>query len=75
MADTVKRDWRSRSREVRHTREVRSETIPPQVAEALLQMAEKLNGLTMELIDAKNRLEQVEAVHRVLGEEARKRVA
>lgn len=41
----------------------------------MLEVADKLNAMTLELIDVKNRLAQVEAVHRMLAEEARKRVA
>ena len=65
---------RKRRGEVRHTREVHTETIPPQVAEALLQMAEKMNDMAMKLIEMENRIAQVEAPLSALAAEAKRRM-
>lgn len=85
-AARIRENLRRKSERVveRHTQE-----IPPQVAEALLQMVARVTAIeegfaelaaqasaaNLRAIDMENRLAQVEAVHRVLADEARKRVA
>lgn len=81
------RDWRRR-RSTSHTRETRVE-IPDNLVSVMKSMVARMQALdagfqelaaqvsaaNLRAIDMENRLAQVEAVHRVLAEEARKRVA
>ena len=75
MAEPVKRDWRSKQREVRHTKEVRSEHIPKEVQEVMLEMAENISRLNLKIADLESRLLPIEALSRALAEEANKRAA
>lgn len=63
--DGVKaRDWRDKLLEVRHehTREVRAETLPPEVEQIITAMAEQIARINLELIDAKQRLAAIESI-------------
>ena len=70
MAQPVRsRDWRSR------TNEVRSETLPQEIKELLLAMADKINALERKVFDLTNRLNPIESGIRAVAAEAAKRVA
>ena len=70
MAQPVRsRDWRSR------TNEVRSETLPQEIKELLLAMADKINALERKVFDLTNRLDPIESGIRAVAAEAAKRVA
>lgn len=76
MAQPVKRDWRrAKSGEVRHTREVRSETLSKEVQELLLQMATDLNLLKIKVHELEARVDPIELGIRAVAAEAAKRVA
>lgn len=65
MAECVgSREWRRKLREVRHehTTEVRAETLPPEVAEIVTEMALQVARINLELADAKARLAAIEAL-------------
>lgn len=63
MAECVaSRSWRQKLREVQHTREIRAETLPPEVAELITEMASQLARINVELIDAKRRLAAIESI-------------
>lgn len=54
MADTKLRSWRLRApgatiERTHHTREVRSESLPPRIAQALLEMAKQLDEAKAEI--------------------------
>lgn len=66
------RDWRHRTNEVRHTREVRD--LPPEAMELLQEMAAKINKLELAVFDLTSRLEPIESAQRLLADEARRRV-
>lgn len=58
MADTKLRSWRLRApgstiERTHHTREIRAESLPPQVAEALLDMARQLDEAKAEIAAAR----------------------
>ena len=70
MAQPVRsRDWRSR------TNEVRSETLPQEIKELLLAMADKINALERKVFDLTNRVDPIESGIRAVAAEAAKRVA
>ena len=70
MAQPVRsRDWRSR------TNEVRSETLPQEIKELLLAMADKINALERKVFDLTNRLDPIERGVSAVAAEAAKRVA
>jgi hypothetical protein len=65
MAESVaSRGWRQKLREVRHehTTEVRAETLPPEVADLITEMASQMARINLELIDAKQRLAAIESI-------------
>jgi len=45
-----------------HTTEVRAETLPPEVADLITEMAGQLARINLELIDAKQRLAAIESI-------------
>lgn len=71
------RHWRSRAREVRHehTREVRSESLSAEVQAVLLEMAQQIATLNLEVAELKMRLAPIEEANRMLAAEAARRVA
>lgn len=64
MGGVKARDWRDKLLEVRHehTREVRAETLPPEVEQIITTMAEQISRINLELIDAKQRLAAIESI-------------
>lgn len=76
MAQPVRsRDWRSRTNEVRHTREVRAETIPEGLQDLIQAMVADINVLKIKLQKLESRVDPIESGIRAVAAEAAKRVA
>lgn len=67
MADAVApRDWR-RSKPGTHTREIRSETLSKSVQDLLLEMADRINDLTLKQVETERRLAELQTDFAAVG--------
>jgi len=64
MADVAPRDWRLKAREIRHehTREVTTQELPEDVKTLLLEMAEEINRLKIEVHSQRQELDALQRV-------------
>lgn len=64
MADVSPRDWRLKAREIRHehTKEVTKHEIPKEVQDLLLEMAESINSLRLEVHSQRQELDALQRV-------------